>query len=284
MAGGGVQTRVRRRAADRAGRWAAWLGGALVVAFVVLPIWYMLVSSLDPDPVGAGTGLLPHRFTLDNYRFLGAPHAGFYPALARTLLLSGVTTLAALLVAVPAAYALARLSVPGARQVLVGMLTLVFFPGVLLLVPMQKTFSSLGWIDTLPAIGLAQLSFALPLAVWFLAAAFGEVPPEVEEAAMLDGAGVLRRIAGVVVPMSRPGVAATTALVFVFSWNDFLFSSSLSLTHRSETVSVLLSKLPVLGFLGVQMAAAVAVAAPVALLIAGLQRWLVGHVTVRDQP
>ena len=115
----------------------------------------------------------------------------------------------------------------------------------------------------------------MPLAVWFLTYAFRQVPDEIVEASVLDGAGPARRIVRVVLPIARPAVAATTALVFVSSWNDFLFSSGLSQSPRSETLPVMLSKLPTLGFLGGQMAASVLMCAPVALVVAALLRLLV---------
>ncbi len=192
----------------------------------------------------------------------------------RSVLLSAGTTAVSLLIATPAAYALGRLRVPGRDRVLAAMLALAFFPGIILLVPMSVLFSGLGWLDRLAGIGLAQLSFTVPLAVWFLTYAFRAVPLEVEEAARVDGAGTLQRLLRVILPIARPGVAGTTALVFVASWNDFLFSSVLNRSTRSETLPVVLAKLPTLGFLGGQMAAAVLMCAPVALVLAVLLRWL----------
>jgi ABC-type glycerol-3-phosphate transport system permease component len=251
----------------------ARVGGVLVVAFAVLPLWYVVVLSLAPDPAGAG--LMPTGFTLDNYRALASPAFGFYPALRHSVLLSVGTTLVSLLVAIPAAYALVRLPVPGRARVLAAMLALAFFPGVLLLLPLRLRAARLDLLDRLPTIGFAQLSFTLPLAVWFLAYAFRQVPDEVVEAALLDGAGTRQRIVRIILPMARPAVAATSVVVFVFSWNDFLFSSGLSESTNSETLPVTLSKLPTLGFLGGQMAAAVLVSVPVALVVAALLRLLV---------
>ncbi len=252
----------------------AWLGSVLVVAFAVLPVWYMLVLSLDPDPVSSGTGLVPTRISGVNYRTLSSAAFGFYPALGRSLLLTGGTTLVSLLVAVPAGYALGRLPVPGRAPILAAMLAFAFFPGIVLLLPMSIFFTDIGLLDTLVGIAIAQLSFTVPLAVWFLAYAFRQVPDEVEEAARVDGAGPLAVIARISLPMSRPGLAGTTVLVFVASWNDFIFSSNLNRSHRSETLPVLLASLPSLGFLGGQMAAAVLVCLPVVLVIVVLLRWL----------
>ena len=265
-----VLPRLRRRLPT----WLARAGGAVVVAFAALPVWYMIVLSLDPEPVGSGVGLIPRRLSLDNYRVLSLPAFGFVPALRHSLLVSVGTTVLSLVVAVPAAYALARLSVRGRERILAAMLALIFFPGIILLTSLGVLFTRLGLLDRLVGIGVAQLSFTVPMAVWFVTYAFRQVPGEVEEAAKVDGANTARRIWHVILPMARPGVAGATVLVFVASWNDYIFGSQLNRSPRSETLPVMLTKLPNLGFLGGQMAAAVLVCLPVMLVVAALLRWL----------
>ena len=262
--------RLRRRVPA----WVGWAGGLLVVAFAALPLWYMLVLSLDPDPVGSGVGLIPKRISLDNYRVLSLPAFGFYPALRHSLLVSVSTTVVSLAVAVPAAYALSKLPVRGRDRILAVMLALIFFPGIILLTSLGVLFEQLDLLDRLVGIGVAQLSFTVPMAVWFVTYAFRQVPDDVEEAAKVDGANVARRIWHVILPMARPGVAGATVLVFVASWNDFIFGSQLNRSPRSETLPVMLAELPSLGFLGGQMAAAVLVCLPVMLVVAALLRWL----------
>ncbi len=261
-----------RRLAPRA---VAWLGAALLVVFTVAPLWIMVVLSLDPDPQGlANAGLWPRAITFQNYRALTSTTFGFYPALQHSLMVSGSVTLASLVIATPGAYALARLVVPGTARILVLMLAFAFFPGIVLAAPLAKTFSDIGWLDHLFAIAVAQLSFTLPLAVWFLTYAFRAVPVEAEEAGKVDGAGVLQRMLLIVVPMARSGVAGTTALVFVASWNDFLFASVLNRSRSSQTLPVMLASLPEIGFLGGQMAAAILTCLPVVLVVAALLTWL----------
>jgi ABC-type glycerol-3-phosphate transport system permease component len=262
-----VAVRVRQRLAWLCGL----LGAAVVVAFTALPLLYLLLMSLTRDPVG---GVWPLHLTLGNYRALSSPAFGFYPALRHSLLVSGGATAASLVVAVPAAYALGRLPIPGRAQIMAALLAMAFFPGILLLIPLRTVLSSLGLYDRLAGIGIAQLSFTVPLAVWFLSYAFRQVPDEVEEAAKIDGAGTLRRVVRIVLPMARPGLAATTAVVFLASWSDFLFSSGLNASPGSETLPVMMSKLPTIGFLGGQMAGAVMMSLPVALVIGAALVWL----------
>lgn len=262
-----VAVRVRRR--------VVWLSGLLgataVVAFTALPTLYLLLMSLTRDPV---SGVWPLHLTLDNYRVLSLATFGFYPALRHSLLVSAGTTAVSLVIAIPAAYALGRLAVPGRGQIMASLLALAFFPGILLLVPLRMMLASVGLYDRLAGIGIAQLSFAVPLAVWFLSYAFRQVPDEVEEAAKIDGAGTLRRVLRIVLPIARPGLAATTAVVFLSSWSDFLFSSGLNQSPGSETLPVMMSKLPTIGFLGGQMAGTVLMSVPVVLVIGAALVWL----------
>jgi ABC-type glycerol-3-phosphate transport system permease component len=266
---------VARPAAARVRRRLTWLSGLLgataVVAFTALPTLYLLLMSLTRDPVA---GVWPLHLTLDNYRLLSAPVFGFYPALRHSLLLSGGTTAASLVIAVPAAYALGRLAVPFRGQIMASLLALAFFPGILLLVPLRTMLADVGLFDRLAGIGIAQLSFTVPLAVWFLSYAFRQVPDEVEEAAKIDGAGTVRRILRVILPIARPGMAATTAIVFLASWSDFLFSSGLNQSPGSQTLPVMLSKLPTIGFLGGKMAGTVMMSLPVVLVIGAALVWL----------
>jgi multiple sugar transport system permease protein len=255
-------------------RLLAWTGAVAVVAFAVLPVWYLLVLSLDPEPVGSGVGLVPHTVSLANYRVLSSPDYRFYSALRHSLTVSVSTTVVSLAVAVPGAYALAKLRVPARERILAAMLALIFFPGIILLTSLGVLFTRLDLLDRLVGIGVAQLSFTVPMALWFVTYAFRQVPGDVEEAAKVDGAGTLHRIWHVVLPMARPGVAGATVLVFVASWNDFIFSSQLNRSPRSETLPVVLTKLPSLGFLGGQMAAGVLFCLPVMLVVVAIMRWL----------
>ena len=127
---------------------------------------------------------------------LSAPVFAFYPALLRSVVLTTATTAVSLLVATPTAYALARLHVPGTARILAAMLAFAFFPGIVLLVPLSVTSSAVGLLDRLVGIGIAQLSFTVPLAVWFLTYAFRQVPLEVEEAALMDGASRTQLVRG----------------------------------------------------------------------------------------
>jgi len=263
---------------SRLGRATTFLGAALVVAFVVLPLWITLVLSLDPVAGGGDSvGLWPHRLSLANYRLLTSPIFGFYPALGHSLLVSLSTTVVSLLVAVPGAYALGRLAVPYRAQILAVLIGLAFFPGIVIELPLGILFADNGLLDTLTGMGIAQLSYTVPIAVWFLAYAFRAVPVEVEEAAMMDGAGVVARVVRVVLPMARAGLVGTTVLVFIASWNDFIFSGNLNRSRHSETLPVMISKLPDIGFLGGQMAALVLTSLPVMLVVAVLLRWLAGR-------
>ncbi len=166
----------------------------MVVLFVVAPLWYMVVLSLDPDPVGGAAGMIPRRVSFDNYRLLTSDVFGVLPrAAAQPRAVGGDDPRQ------PADRDPCRLRpgparVRGKELILALMLAFAFFPGSCLVVPIAKVFADIGWLDHLAPIGLAQLSFTLPLAVWLLTYAFRAVPQEVEDAALMDGARTVQRI------------------------------------------------------------------------------------------
>jgi multiple sugar transport system permease protein len=129
------------------------------------------------------------------------------------------------------AYGLARIRLRGVGAVLVLLLAAMAFPVPLIMISMYTLFGSLGLLDTYVALILANAVIALPVVVWLLKGFFDSLPVEVEEAAFIDGAGVLQTLLRVVFPMSRPGLAAAAIFVFVTSWNEFAFG----LTFTSST-------------------------------------------------
>ena len=143
--------------------------------------------------------------------------------------------------------------------------------------PLFVALRALGLRDTWAALVLADTSFALPLVLWLLAGFVREVPVDVEEAAALDGAGRLRVLVGVVLPLIAPGVVSAALLVFLMSWNEFLFAFTFTATEASRTVPVALALFP--GIFEVPWgdiaAASILASLPPIIIVVGLQRWLV---------
>src|SRR5262249_49552392 len=144
-------------------------------------------------------------------------------ALVNSVGVGALTTLVALGLGLGAAYALARLPIPGKPLILLAVVAGTAFPQIAIVSPLYLVMRALGLRATWGALILADVSFALPLVIWLLTGFIREIPRELEEAAALDGAGRLMTLRWVVLPLVAPGLASAALLCFLGSWNEFLF-------------------------------------------------------------
>ena len=161
------------------------------------------------------------------------------PNLWSSFVISTGTTVLTITMAVPAAYALARLRVPGKRFAGFYVLASQMLPPVGIIIPYFLILQHIGWIDTYQGIILIYLSFSLPFAVWLLVSYFEDIPFEMEEAAYLDGASRLKTLWRIIIPQVQGGIAVTVVFVFLNAWNEFLFVVVLSgNTVRPVTIAI----------------------------------------------
>jgi len=260
------------------------LGGVLAAlgfAALALPFYVALVASFAPEAaLFEGTPLVPRELVLDHYRALFEQRR-FWVPIRNSLVVAGATTALCIPLGSACAYALARLSFRGKRTVLAGILAVSMFPQISIVSPLYLLLRALGLIDTHAGLVLPYLTFAMPLCVWLLVGYFRQLPAELEEAARLDGAGRLRTLVEIVLPLAFPAVAATAILTFIYCWNEFLFALSFTLGPERHTVPVAIAlfrgqyQVP----WGQVLAAAVLATAPVALLALALQRRIVQGLT-----
>jgi ABC-type glycerol-3-phosphate transport system permease component len=179
------------------------------------------------------------------------------------------------------AYALARLRFRGKALLLGAILAVSMFPQIAVVSPLFLLLRTLRLINTYPGLVLPYLTFAMPLTVWLLVGYFRQLPTELEEAAMVDGASRFRAFREVIVPLALPGLAATAILTFVYSWNEFLFALSFTLGPERQTVPVAIAlfrgqyQVP----WGQVLAAAIVATTPVAVLVLAFQRRIVQGLT-----
>lgn len=247
-----------------------------LVAWAVPFFWQLLTSfKLDAELL-APDRLWPSRLTLVHYQAV-LERSLLPQALANSVAVATLTTLLALVLGLPAAYALARLPVPGKGVLLLAVVASTAFPQIATVSPLYLIIRALGLRDTWTALVLANTSFALPLIVWLLAGFIREIPAELEDAALLDGAGRLAVLRWVVVPLAAPGIASAALLTFLFAWNEFLFAYTFTATEASRTVPVALALFP--GVFEVPWgdiaAASILASLPPVLIVVGLQRYLV---------
>ena len=219
--------------------------------------------------------------SFDNYRAAFDPANGFARALLNSVVVAGATTVVVLVLAVLAAYAIARLTFRFKGSVLAVIIAVAMFPGITVLVPMLKVFIELRWINTYQAMILPTIGFTLPLAIWTLTAFFRQLPVELEQAAQVDGCGPVGAFFRVILPLAAPGVFTTGILAFIASWNEFMIAASVVNRHDSMTANVALSLFTgQYGFdqpFGTQMAAGTVLTLPlVALVLIGQRRIVEG--------
>ena len=262
------------------GRWATLVVAALVLA-VAFPFYRAVAGSLTPEAqLFEGAPLWPSPPVLEHYRALFTER-DFWLPIRNSLVVAGATTLFCVILGSLCAYALARLRFRGKTLLLGVILAVSMFPQIAIVSPLFLLLRSVRLIDTYPGLVLPYLTFAMPLTVWLLVGYFRQLPAELEEAAMVDGASRLRAFREVIVPLALPGLAATAILTFVYSWNEFLFALSFTLGPERQTVPVAIAlfrgqyQVP----WGQVLAAAIVATAPVAVLVLAFQRRIVQGLT-----
>jgi ABC-type glycerol-3-phosphate transport system permease component len=255
---------------------------ALLLAVWAFPVlWALLTSFKTERDVLAYPPTLIFEPTLRNYRDVLFGSASLLPNLASSIIVAGVSTLATLLLAIPAAYALARLEFPGRRVSGFYILATQMLPPVGLIIPYYLVLQKAGALDTYWGLIVIYLTFSLPFAIWLMVSYFEDVPFEMEEAALLDRAGRLRALWHVILPQVRGGIAVTTIFVFLNAWNEFMFAVVLG-GNRVRPVTVAM-----FNFISVEQtqwarlaAGAMLAMAPVILIGVFAQRHIVKGLTV----
>jgi sorbitol/mannitol transport system permease protein len=245
----------------------AWIVGVL---FVLPVLWMALTSFHSEADAATNPPSLFAPLTLDGYaNFFGAQTgASPWPPLLNSMTASVVSTALVLVLAIPAAYALSIRPVRKWTDVLFFFLSTKMLPVVAGLLPVYLIAQSIGMLDNIWLLIILYTSMNLPIAVWMMRSFLAEVPVEVLEAASIDGCSLPRTLRTVVVPMVLPGIAATSLICFIFSWNELLFARVLTATTAQTAPVFLTGFVTSQGlFLATVCAASVVVSLPV--LIAG---------------
>jgi multiple sugar transport system permease protein len=261
--------------------WTVW--GLLILAWAAFPlIWMVSLSFKSPDTFRTSSGFWPKDWTWDNYSTVFRDEL-FTSALRNSAGIAVIATLLSVIIAMFAAYAIARLEFRGKKLLLSMALAIAMFPQAALVGPLFNMWRGLGIYDTWIGLIIPYLTFALPLSIWTMSAFFRQIPWEMEQAAQVDGATPWQAFRKVIVPLAAPGVFTTAILTFFFCWNEFLLATSLTSTDRARTVPAALSfftgasqfESPVTAI----MAASVVVTIPVVVLVLLFQRRIVAGLT-----
>jgi len=266
-----------RRTWTRVALYAALIALALVI---VLPLLWMLITSFKTDADAIRSPFsLPDPFSIEAYQsLLGSGEQPIFLWLWNSFAAATLQTVLILVTASMGAYALARLEFAGKRIVFGVIIATLLVPPVVFLIPNYLIVQNLGWLDTIWAITVPGAAGAF--GIFFLRQFFVGLPPEIEEAARIDGAGDIRIFVQVVLPLARPALATLAVLSFLGNWNDFLWPVYVLLSPENLTLQPGLSQLQgaYSTHFAIVMAGAVIASVPVLILFAFAQRQIVESV------
>jgi multiple sugar transport system permease protein len=261
-----------------------WLSVLAVVVFCLVPIYWIVNTSLKSGADLSSGALVPPHPTLKNYDSI-FKNAAFTKALRNSVIVATLTTTLSLIIGSFAAYALARLRFPMKFLLLGVILSISTFPPIAIAAPIFKLWSDIGLFNAKYGLGLIlpELTFSLPLTIYILTSFFREIPKDLEEAALVDGATRFQAFRKVVLPLAAPGLVTAGLLVFFFAWNEFLFAITLTSTPDARTVPAAIAfftgsvqfEQPI----GTISAASVIVMIPLVILVLIFQKRIVAGLT-----
>ncbi|GAB3700657.1 carbohydrate ABC transporter permease [Nocardiopsis oceani] len=227
---------------SRLRRVPAGLTMVLITLIALGPIYWVIVSAFKtPQEIIQPTPTLwPQTWTLANFSRLleTTPYTTY---LTNSLLVALGTTALTVVLAVCAAYGLYRLKVPGSGKIAGLILVAFMIPGTLLIVPLYGILTDIGLINSLAGLVLVNVAFTAPFCTWLLRGFIMSVPKEIDEAAAIDGAGPVRTMFQIVLPLMAPGIATAVVYSFVFSWTEFVYATQFILDDRLQTLPIGLS-------------------------------------------
>lgn len=286
----GARPVARRRtpASKIAARVAFYVLIAIFVVGSLFPFYWIVITSLKSQgELSQGTSsLLPGHITFGSYSAILTQTSTTGLNFGRSLLNSAIvalsTTAITVVIAVLAGYALSRTRMRGKGSVLGFVLIAGFFPPLAMVGPLFLAYRRIGFLNNYPALIITYLIYTLPLATWFLANFFSQLPHQLEEAALVDGASRMSALRRVILPVAVPGIFTVAILSFILAWNDFAFAVSFMETPDKYT-----APLAIIGLGQSQYqvfynridAAVVLVTLPVALLVIFAQRKIISGLT-----
>jgi multiple sugar transport system permease protein len=268
-------------------RWAGRIFLAIMLLYTALPMIWMLLTSIKsgfaamqfpPQWWPSEPTLASYQKLLDPQNSVGQDFLRFF---WNSLYVSTVTTILAVVVAVPAAYAFSRFRFPGRKFLFFAVLLRNMFPAVIFLVPLFILMRWLGLVNTHGSLILTYLTFGLPLAIWLLKGFYDNIPFQLEQAARIDGATRFQAFLYIVMPLSVPGIIATAIYSFIGAWNEYIYAATFLTKNDQLTLPVGIQRFfseNTTDFPGL-MAASFMMSVPVVVLFLVLQKYFVRALT-----
>lgn len=250
----------------------------LIMFILLAPFLWILIASFRPNmELVRNQTLIPQNITLENYVSLFAKSA-YWKWVINSFIVSLYTVILSLPLIVAGAYSVYRTQFRGRHVLSFFLLSVYIFPTALLVVPIFKIFNGLSLIDSHLGCALMNTAFAVPFGIWLLQAFLRSLPPELEEAAAVDGISKIRTLFQIIIPQVAPGIIAIAMFAFIVSWTEYLFAMTLLLSNDLHTLPIGLTGI-VFGQYrvnwGFAAAGAVGSALPVFILFLIVGRWFI---------
>jgi multiple sugar transport system permease protein len=239
----GVVTQRRSPSLHRERQWALWGSYAALLAFVVMflvPPFYMIMTSLKSSAeISAQTGdpWIVHAPTLQNFTDL-ITNANFQSFFINSALVTVMTVVISMVISVLAAFSLARIGFWGIGVLATGVFLTYLIPASLLFIPLFQVIGALGLINSKWCLVLVYPTLAVPFCTWIMIGYFASIPKELDEAALIDGAGWLQMLWKIFIPVAMPGIIAATIFAFTVSWGAFLYPLAYLYTSDQMVLTV----------------------------------------------
>ncbi|MAU95029.1 MAG: sugar ABC transporter permease [Fulvimarina sp.] len=253
-----------------------------IVLFSIFPFYYAILTSLKSGTALFQVNYLPVDFSLSNYE--GVLSNGVFPTnILNSVIVAVVVVAISLFLAVTAAYALSRINFAGRGLLLLTILAVSMFPQIAVLAGLFEMVRWAGVYNTLFSLIFAYMIFTLPFTVWVLTTFMRDLPIEIEEAAIVDGASPFTIVMRVFLPLMWPALVTTGLLAFIAAWNEFLFALTFVSNNSTRTVPVAIALLSGASEQeipwGTIMAASVIVTVPLIVLVLIFQRKIISGLT-----
>ena len=260
-----------------------WIGSIIIAFICLVPFIWMIIVSFAKHPNFLASQNIPFIFTLENYReIIGTHDLHVMDYFKNSLIVAVIVTIAAVTVASFAGYAVSRIKFRGKTVIILGVLAISMFPQISVIGYLFKFMTKIHWINTYQALIFPYIAWVMPISLWILISYFMQLPTDLDEAAMMDGATRMQTLIKVIIPLSAPGIFSTSLLVFISAFNEFMFALMLTTDYHARTIPVgialfegLHGEIP----WGQMMASSAIASIPLVILTLIFQRYIVQGLT-----
>ena len=216
-----------------------WIGSIVTALICLTPFIWMIVISFSKHPDFLASNKIPYIFTLKNYVEVITTHdLHVMDYFKNSLVIATIVTIIAVAIASFAGYAVSRIKFRGKTSIILGVLAVSMFPQISIVGYLFKIMTKIHWINTYQALIFPYIAWVMPISLWILISYFMQLPTDLDEAAMVDGANRIQTLLRVIIPISAPGIFSTSLLVFISAFNEFMFALMLTSDFHARTIPV----------------------------------------------